>query len=205
MSIRLFSYKLKYDTGFAPNPFHGVCTLATCKAPMRRAKKVGDWIAGFTSVFLNGDPVGAERLVYLMQVSERLGFDQYFRSPAFAAKIPTFDAPRIVDRAGDNIYFLEGGAVRQVRNINHDESNMEDDLSGKFVLVGVRFHYFGSNPLVVPAHVRPTVPAGVAGAGYLTHDLSRAQAFIDFVSRNAQGPLAPPTDWPPDDESWRNA
>jgi hypothetical protein len=37
------------DSGFAPNPFWGILTLPTRKASMRRSKKIGDWIAGFTS------------------------------------------------------------------------------------------------------------------------------------------------------------
>lgn len=33
--IRLFSYKISYDTGFAPNPFHNVLSLATCKVSVK--------------------------------------------------------------------------------------------------------------------------------------------------------------------------
>jgi len=38
----LYSYIVKTDTGFAPNPFHGFCTLACCKPIMRR--KIRDYI-----------------------------------------------------------------------------------------------------------------------------------------------------------------
>jgi hypothetical protein len=55
VAMRLFAYKMTHDTGFAPNPFHGACTLATCKPQIRLHKRVGDWIAGFTSKRLNGD------------------------------------------------------------------------------------------------------------------------------------------------------
>ena len=85
---RLFSYKLTHDTGFAPNPFFGVCTLATCKPRIRESKRVGDWIAGFTSKRLGGDEVGSERLVYLMQIAEKLPFERYHSDPRFVAKIP---------------------------------------------------------------------------------------------------------------------
>ena len=54
-NIRLFSYKLTNDSGFAPNPFGRVMTLATCKPKIRQSKIPGDWIAGFTSGHLNGD------------------------------------------------------------------------------------------------------------------------------------------------------
>jgi hypothetical protein len=201
--MRLFSYKLLHDTGFAPNPFHDVCTLATCKPRIRLSKRVGDWIAGFTSTGLNGDPLGGERLIYLMQVSQKLGLDEYHRTRAFAAKIPRPGASRCVDRAGDNIYYLEAGRMKQVENPNHDLSDMEKDTSGEFVLVGRRFYYFGSRPLVVPDRLRPDVPRAQAAHGVQTHDSARALAFIDFVDSQGRGVHAPPHRWPEGDESWR--
>src|SRR5712671_5339411 len=35
-SMRLYSYVVARDFGFAPNPFFGVCTLATCKPDIRK-------------------------------------------------------------------------------------------------------------------------------------------------------------------------
>lgn len=62
---RLYSYTITHDTGFAPNPFWGWCTLATCKPQIRRTAQVGDWIAGLSP------KATGNRLVYAMQVSER--------------------------------------------------------------------------------------------------------------------------------------
>jgi hypothetical protein len=63
--MSLVSYKMTHDSGFAPNPFHGYLTLATCKPGIRRSgsRRVGDWIAGFTSAALCGDAVGRNVLV----------------------------------------------------------------------------------------------------------------------------------------------
>lgn len=49
--MNCFRYKIEHDYGFAPNPFHGTLSLATCKGPIRQNKnlKVGDWIVGFGS------------------------------------------------------------------------------------------------------------------------------------------------------------
>ena len=44
--MKLYSYVMIYDTGFAPNPFWGYCTLATCKPGIRRPAEQGDWIIG---------------------------------------------------------------------------------------------------------------------------------------------------------------
>lgn len=148
-SIRLFSYKQTDDTGFAPNPFHGVCTLATCKA-------------------------------------------DYYRDSAYAAKIPPRGIRSGIDAVGDNIYYLVDGRPEQVRNVGHPRSLMTADVAGEFVLIGRRFYYFGSAPLVVPAAIRPTVPTSQAGAGWRTHDLERAKAFIDWVDSKGQGRHAMP-------------
>jgi len=45
---KLYSYIMTSDSGFAPNPFHDICTLATCKPETRRLAKKGDWILGFS-------------------------------------------------------------------------------------------------------------------------------------------------------------
>ena len=43
--MRLFSYKMTSDTGFAPNPFGRRLTLATCKPMIRQSTHEGDWVA----------------------------------------------------------------------------------------------------------------------------------------------------------------
>ena len=43
---RVYMYVVDRDFGFAPNPFHGVCTLATCKPAIRKGARVGDWVIG---------------------------------------------------------------------------------------------------------------------------------------------------------------
>ena len=46
---RLYSYVVVSDHGFAPNPFHGYCTLANCKPRIRGSAQPGDWILGSAS------------------------------------------------------------------------------------------------------------------------------------------------------------
>lgn len=47
--MRLYVYVVTHDTGFAPNPFHGYCTLATCKPHIRGRAEAGDWVIGLGS------------------------------------------------------------------------------------------------------------------------------------------------------------
>ena len=59
----LYSYKMSHDDRFAPNPYFGVLTLATCMSRMRYNTPVGEWIAGWISM---------RTLIYLAKVSEKL-------------------------------------------------------------------------------------------------------------------------------------
>ena len=64
--MNVYSYILASDTGFAPNPFWGYCTLACCKPIIRRNASVGDWIVGLMPKHLD------HRIAYAMKVSEKL-------------------------------------------------------------------------------------------------------------------------------------
>ena len=202
-SIRLFTYKQTHDTGFAPNPFHGVCTLATCKPQIRLCKKEGDWIAGFTSRTLNGDEVGYERLVYLMQIDEKILLETYHADKRFAKKVPVQGSSRCIETMGDNIYGLRKGVYFQVPNRSHAAEHIRKDTSGRYALIGTTFAYFGSEPLVIADEVRPRLPNGQAGHGVHTKDPVRAQAFVDFVLTRGTGIHARPTSWKTDDTTWR--
>lgn len=187
------------DTGFAPNPFWRVLTLATCKFEIRLTKEIGDWIAGFTSNKLCSKKkhgkklcdhpalVGEEKLIYLMQVEEKINFADYFRDPRFASKIPKKDETQCIYRTGDNIYKpkcpipFNCDDFEQLCNPNHNESHKEDDLRGKFVLVSKKFYYFGKGAIAIHRNLRPKIPRCCAKGGWQTHDQTLAQNFINFI------------------------
>jgi hypothetical protein len=207
---RLFCYKQTHDTGFAPNPFHGHCTLATCKPGMRRSKRVGDWVAGFTSeqVTKGRDQVGKERLIYLMQISEVLPMEWYFTDPRFevkkASRPDDTNAP-CISTIGDNIYELVNNVWIQHPNWSHDKDERETDLSGKNALIAEDFYYFGIDPLVIPDEIRPRIPVFQACHGWRTRDQAIVQAFLDYVRSRGCGIHARPHSWKTGDESWRHA
>jgi len=206
--IRLFCYKQTHDTGFAPNPFHGHCTLTTCKAGMRRSKRVGDWIAGFTSgrVTKGRDGVGQERLIYLMQVAEVLPMEFYFSDPRFAVKKashPEDTAAQCIASIGDNIYELRDGVWIQHPNRSHVERDKATDVSGRNSLIARDFCYFGTDALVIPDEIRPRIPVYQANHGWQTKDQTLARAFIDYVRSRGPGVHARPNQWKNGDESWR--
>src|SRR5690348_12619531 len=97
--MKLWSYKVTRDFGFAPNPFFGFCTVACCKPDVRRGAVVGDLIVGCGSSGL--DLVG--HVLYAMRVQEKLTFQQYWDEPRFRRKRPRFTGG-IAQEYGDNIY-----------------------------------------------------------------------------------------------------
>jgi hypothetical protein len=203
--MRLFSYKIKTDSGFAPNPFFGALTLATCKPQIRKSKRVGDWIAGFTSKALCGDEVGEERLIYLMQVTDKIHISEYFSHPNFQDKIPDLSRKEFIYQAGDNIYKPQGDDFIQLENRNHTQDDKSHDLSGRFVLASTNFYYFGGNPLEIPDHLRPKIPIAQSAHGSITHNSERASAFIKFVTENFEiGVYNAPHKWPSKDASWKS-
>lgn len=110
--VRLFSYVVVSDSGFAPNPFWGYCTLAACKPAIRRAAAIGDWVAGLSPKAFGN------RLVYAMEVTDKIPIDAYFADARFWAKQPDFTRPELVWRQGDNFYEPgpTPGQFRQLRS-----------------------------------------------------------------------------------------
>ena len=208
--MRLFAYKMTHDTGFAPNPFWGYLTLATCKPKLRQHKRPGDWVAGFTSKELCGDGVGEERLVFLMQIEERMPLADYFHDRRFQSRIPRDPPVAMVYRRGDNIYrplvrnARDTRDFEQLPNARHGPDQKDHDLKCPHALIARRFAYFGVEALRVPRDVRPDVPAGQSAHGTKTHDLTRAKRFIDYVFSVAHAPvMARPHQWSRADASWK--
>lgn len=150
--MRLYSYVVARDYGFAPNPFGGVCTLATCKPDIRQRAVVGDWVAGLTSA-ADRTALG---FVYIMKIDEVLTYDAYWVDPRFQFKKPC-RVGSVKQMFGDNIYHqsplgvwhqadshhsLEGGAA--------NPKNIANDTRSHAVLVGRRFAYWGSAAIDVP-------------------------------------------------------
>jgi Nucleotide modification associated domain 2 len=199
--MKLYSYIVKNDTGFAPNPFFDYCTLACCKPGIRKTAQKGDWVVGL-SPKADGNGV-----VFFMQVNEDpIGFDAYWNDARFRMKRPTYDAG-IIRECGDNIYEPQlGGGYRQLRSM-HSDGDREDhgqknhDLSGTHILISESFGYFGSEPL----ELRPKLSPLIVQRGFRSRFSEEVKAeFLRFVEVNSFGVRAKPQQWPTDDASWRN-
>ncbi len=145
---RIHSYVVRYDSGFAPNPFYSYCTLATCKPGIRKSANIGDWVVGSGS----GDRSVRRRgcLVYAMRVTETMPFDEYDQDPRFEVKKPFRNGSR-KQSCGDNIYFrAAAGVAWQQRDSFHSRpdgspnpDHVARDTGVNRVLISNDFVYFG--------------------------------------------------------------
>ncbi len=170
----LYSYVVRYDTGFAPNPYHGACTLATCKPKIRKTAQKGDYIAGFGSASKGR----AGCLIYVMRVDEILTWNAYWHDRRLQAKKPVVDA-RDERADGDNIYRRTG--VRewdQLPNPHHDCADISRDTDVDRVLVGHLFTYWGGDGPRVPAEYSGIVRQGPGHNRDKNREL--APGFLDW-------------------------
>ena len=152
MRPRIFRYVVRYDSGVAPRPFDGYCSLAICKPKIRASAAVGDWIIGFRTRS-PGD------VIYVMQVEEVLSFAGYWADARFRDRRPgTSSTP-------DNIYRpAHDGVLEQVPNHVHDATEVATDLSGRNVLVSKRFWYFGNTSPMISTELAHLIHAGIGHA-----------------------------------------
>ena len=177
---RMFSYVLDHDTGLAPNPTRGMCTLAKCKFGttakpniVERAEK-GDWVIGTGGAcgFRRGESAGIGKLMYAMRVNR---------------KIPLADYCRDYERS--RIDAVHDGVV----------------LPGRFALISKHFFYFGRNaldiskiPIQPPGH-----PLAKRGPGYRRDfDQKFIAEFTDWLGATFRPgihglPCKPRDDFPP--------
>jgi hypothetical protein len=79
--LRLYSYVVDHDLGYAPNPNDGICTLVQCKYSKSKRKNiiemadVGDWIIGTGGK--SNQSAGAGKIIYLMRVDNKISLLKY--------------------------------------------------------------------------------------------------------------------------------
>jgi hypothetical protein len=199
VTVGLYSYVVARDYGFAPNPFGGVCTLATCKPEIRRLAQIGDWIVGTGSA----KHTRKGNIVYAMKVAETMSFDAYWDDPRFQEKKPNLRASRKL-AFGDNIYHSEKGAWSQL-NSHHSLSdgspnpeNIGNDTQANRLLVATQYAYWGGTGPEIPGMLRDFNGHDLCiGRGYKHHfpDGMEEQFISWFLSLHAQGCLGRPIDW----------
>lgn len=181
--MKLYSYVIPRDYGFAPNPYFNFCTLATCKPVIRRCAKVGDWVAAFGAA---GTMVH-EKLVVLMRVEEILTFDQYWNDNRFISKRPVFDKG-VMHMYGDNIYHHVGDNWTQ--ELSHHSMadgsinyiNLNRDTKTNRVLIATEFYYFGNNAITIPNEYNVLIAHGIGHR--VNENIDIINNFINYMRNN---------------------
>lgn len=151
--MKIYSYILARDYGFAPNPFHRVCTLATCKPKIRNPAKIGDWVIGVGSN--EEGSLFKGKLIFAMEVTEKLAFNEYWNDERFDVKKPIMNGSN-KQFFGDNIYhkenniWIQENSHHSLQNGKPNLKNLERDTSSEFVLISNNFYYFGKKAISIP-------------------------------------------------------
>ena len=203
MGRSLFSYVVRYDSGFAPNPFFGHCTLATCKPGIRKHASVGDWVVGTGSGGAGVRRAGC--LVYAMRVTETLSTAEYWDDPRFQRKKPEMRY-NWVAASGDNIYEPMGPAKWRQLNSYHskpdgtpNDQHEHRDTGVEWVLVSEDYVYYGGEGPKLPKRFLSGGCMDLCHAGQNYRRVRDEKVMAEFVewlrAQGHRGYEGKPWDW----------
>ncbi|MEI6947329.1 hypothetical protein V9K67_09055 [Paraflavisolibacter sp. H34] len=180
---KVYIYVVARDFGFAPNPFHGVCSLATCKPQIRNTAAIDDWVFG----------VGGSRLkatgkcIFAMKVTRKVSFNQYWENPEFLNKKPVRNGSKVM-MLGDNIYYQNNDTKAWTQALSHhsnpdgsiNQYNLDRDTKSSNVLLSTHFYYFGKSAPLVPPYILQEI--GYRNRrGHSVFDYNTAIKLVDWV------------------------
>lgn len=201
--MRLHSYVVRRDFGFAPNPFFRICTLATCKPKIRGVAQIGDWVMG-TGSRTNGRE---KHVVYAMRVTGSMTFEQYWADPRFQRKKPNLRGSK-KQAFGDNIYSRNPGSGQwcqldshhSLRDGSPNPDNIEVDTGTNRILFSDDFVYWGGSGPKLPQALLSWGPQHENICAVFGHKNRFPQAMVDDVinwirSHDESGYCGEPLDW----------
>jgi hypothetical protein len=185
----VYIYVVARDFGFAPNPFHGVCTLATCKPVVRKTAQIGDWVVGMGGAKLKA--VG--RCIFAMQLTDTRTFDAYWEDPMFHSKRPVRNGTRKTIM-GDNIYHQAAGNMAWIQEDSHhsqvdgspEPSNIKNDTQTNRVLISHNFYYFGSKAPLIPREILNQLGYS-NGRGHRKLPIKEAKPLLSWINSEFKG------------------
>lgn len=184
--------------GFAPNPFHGMCTLAACKPKIRKYAHVGDYIIGTGAKKrrFNG------RLIYIMRVGEIISFDEYWLDKRYSRKKPLMNGGRS-QCYGDNIYHRDATGIWLQEDSFHSQENgildppnlKRDTATTENVLIADWFIYWGDRGPAIPIQFVDLVRTGIGHKSET--DPVKIESFVTWsLTKGASNTvLGDPVDW----------
>lgn len=204
--MELFSYVVARDFGFAPNPFYGVCTLATCKPGIRKGADIGDWVIGTGSASKGKAQDRRDFLVYAMRVTEVMTFNEYWNDSRFRRKRPNLRGS-LKQGYGDNIYFKDESGEWHQQDSHHSYKDGEQNCHNIWhdtkidrILISTDYIYWGGKGPKIPEKFRNYKGEDIRKkrSGYKRNfppDL--IEEFVKWLrSLDASGYIGEPLDWP---------
>ncbi len=198
--MRLFSYVVARDYGFAPNPFFGICTLATCKPNIRRVAQIGDWVMG-TGCSKHGHK---GYIVFIMLISEEMTFNQYWNDSRFQRKKPNLRGSK-KQAFGDNIYYMRDNSTWHQQDSHHSYKdgvpnpfNIRNDTQTDRILISNDYAYWGGLGPKIPNRFMNDDGLNIcAGRGHKSRfsEDSISEFVVWFRNRGKKGYLGVPIDW----------
>ena len=186
---KVYIYVVDRDFGFAPNPFHGFCSLATCKPGIRNTADVGDWVIG-----MGGSRLKATgHCVFAMRISEKVTYNEYWANPIYFDKKPVRNGScRMM--VGDNIYYLDPESQKWHQADSHHSNadgsvnpkNLSTDTKSNKVLISRHFYYFGIKAPPVPADIITAI-GFENGIGHRVYKNGECIGLIDWLHNNFGG------------------
>lgn len=140
--MRIFSYVLMHDTGFAPCVQDGTLTLGGCKPRIRGSAEKGDYIVGFYGKSCS--KIYGHSLAYMAKITDVIDYKTYYSR--FKSRL-------------DCIY---DGKLRLIPNDYHTERHRQTDLNGRYVLVSDDFIFLGDKNIKIKSEFRGMI----AGRGH---------------------------------------
>lgn len=204
LNVRLHSYVVARDYGFAPNPFYGICTLATCKPRIRKVAAIGDWVIGTGSKTRKRH----RNAVYALRVTGTMTFEEYWADPRFQRKKVNLRGSK-KQAFGDNIYsrnpanghWCQANSHHSFHDGSPNPLNVKADTGTNRILISSDFVYWGGSGPELPARFLDYGPAHeniCAGRGH-KNDFSPELVgeFVEWIRvRNETGYCGEPLDWP---------
>jgi len=180
---KVYMYVVDRDFGFAPNPFHGYCTLATCKPGIRHKAEVDDWVFGMGGSRLRA--IG--RCVFAMRITRKTTFNDYWTNPEHLDKKPVRNGSNKM-LVGDNIYHYDAKLRKWAQADSHHSNadgsvnshNLRTDTKTNKVLISRHFFYFGSEAQVVPKRLLEAI-GFKNGRNYRVFDANSCTDLIDWL------------------------
>ena len=186
VEMKICTYTVKTDKGFAPNPFYRYCTLTACTPNHMNAKlNSGDYIAGFFTDQI--EPY----LLYWMKVDEVLDYDIYFREQRYQKKKPNLQGSWI-SRCGDNIYYRDKHSKwKQAPTFYHKGAvALKKDTRNAIVYTGHRYSYYGEKAYIpdnrLPEKFRASYKGG-RGIKYIRESDPNFDAFLSWLHSKPLG------------------